>query len=124
MACAGLKFVENKLTPAQKLMKPTERALQAAILFLRHAKENPYIAGKYFVLKLGVHYGNCIFGVLGYQKPQFSLIGDTVNTTSRHCTTGADDTINLSQAAWEQVSHLSDYTFKVKSDLFRSNPSS
>ena len=26
-----------------------------------------------------------IVGVIGFHKPQFSLIGDTVNTTSRHC---------------------------------------
>lgn len=54
-------------------------------------------------LKIGVHYGPCIYGVIGYHKPQFSLIGDTVNTTSRHCTTGESGMIVLSMAAKEKI---------------------
>ena len=40
------------------------------------------------VVKIGIHYGYVIAGVIGDHKPQFSLIGDTVNTTSRLCSTG------------------------------------
>lgn len=39
-------------------------------------------------IKIGIHYGRVIAGVIGHHKPQFSLIGDTVNTTSRVCSTG------------------------------------
>lgn len=92
----------------------TDRIVEAAIEFMKYVKENPYRAGKYFTLKIGVHYGNCIFGVLGYHKPQFSLIGDTVNTTSRHCTTGSDDSINISASAWEQIRDLRKYTVQVR----------
>jgi guanylate cyclase len=38
-------------------------------------------------IKIGIHTGKVIIGVIGFHKPQFSLIGDTVNTTSRHCST-------------------------------------
>jgi len=38
-----------------------------------------------FELKIGIHRGPVIAGVIGFHKPQFSLIGDTVNTTSRIC---------------------------------------
>ena len=62
-----------------------------------------YKAGKRLHIKIGVHYGSCIFGVLGYHKPQFSLIGDTINTTSRHCTTGQAGQIVLSEAAWKEL---------------------
>lgn len=113
MACGGLKFVDNKANEEINAEIHTDRVVEAAIEFMKYVKENPYTAGKYFVLKIGVHYGNCIFGVLGYHKPQFSLIGDTVNTTSRHCTTGTDDTINISAAAWEQVRYLKKYIVQV-----------
>lgn len=36
-------------------------------------------------MKIGIHYGRVLMGVIGSIKPQFSLIGDTVNTTSRLC---------------------------------------
>lgn len=38
-----------------------------------------------------------MMGVIGYYKPQFSLIGDVINTTSRHCTTGNTNHIMLSE---------------------------
>ena len=48
-------------------------------------------------VKIGIHYGRAIAGVIGSHKPQFSLIGDTVNTTSRVCSTGEEDFITLSE---------------------------
>ena len=39
-------------------------------------------------LKIGIHRGEVIAGIIGSHKPQFSLIGDTVNVTSRVCSTG------------------------------------
>lgn len=54
-------------------------------------------------IKIGIHYGNAIAGVIGYHKPQFSLIGDTVNTTSRVCSTGEDGKITISDIAFEHI---------------------
>ena len=55
--------------------------------------------------KIGIHYGRAISGVIGFHKPQFSLIGDTVNTTSRVCSTGLEDKIILSEQAFEQLNN-------------------
>lgn len=38
-------------------------------------------------IKIGINSGKVVIGVIGHHKPQFSLIGDAVNTTSRHCST-------------------------------------
>ena len=48
-------------------------------------------------IKIGIHYGRVMAGVIGHHKPQFSLIGDTVNTTSRVCSTAEPGTITLSE---------------------------
>ena len=83
MACAGLKIIENKMEPWVREINPTERGLNFALEVMKFAHSYTYKAGKTLKMKIGVHHGNCIYGVLGYHKPQFSLIGDTVNTTSR-----------------------------------------
>lgn len=48
---------------------------------------------------MGIHLGNVIAGVIGHHKPQFSLIGDPVNQTSRVASTG-DIGITLSEPAF------------------------
>lgn len=99
MACGGLKFIEEKLTDGQKSDSPIKRLVEVAIEMMNFIDTFSYGKGNKLNLKIGIHYGNCIFGVLGYHKPQFSLIGDTVNTTSRCCTTGPNGKIILSEEA-------------------------
>lgn len=103
MACAGLKFLDHQLSDSLKSIPQTKRGLNFALEVMRIASEFTYRAGKTFQMKIGIHYGNCIYGLLGYHKPQFSLIGDTINTTSRHCTTGKPGYIILSEAAFQQL---------------------
>ena len=83
MACGGLKFVEEELPANLRSKSPTERVVELAKEMFKFVQGYTYKDGKNLVLKIGVHRGQCIFGILGYHKPQFSLIGDTVNTTSR-----------------------------------------
>jgi len=59
--------------------------------------------GKPIKIKIGINYGRVIAGVIGYHKPQFSLVGDTVNTTSRVCSTGLVSRITISDAAYVYV---------------------
>ncbi len=54
-------------------------------------------------IKIGIHFGRVIAGVIGYHKPQFSLIGDTVNTASRICTTANKGHIKLSEEAFAEL---------------------
>lgn len=65
-------------------------------------------------IKIGIHHGNVVIGVIGYHKPQFSLIGDTVNTTSRHCSTAEPDQIILSEKAFKQLRKYDLSSFEKK----------
>jgi class 3 adenylate cyclase len=84
MAAGGLKFIENKLDKEFKNRDFSLRTVDAAQKMIECTQKYMYKAGKHLKAKIGIHYGSCIFGVLGYHKPQFSLIGDTINTTSRY----------------------------------------
>ena len=86
MACAGLEACEYFVNPKVAIYHPVHRAINMA------KQMNDYIKTVIWgqnreplKLKIGIHCGPVITGVIGYHKPQFSLIGDTVNTTSRVC---------------------------------------
>ena len=103
MACGGLKFIESGLDKSLKVYSPAYRTVKMALEMMKFIEDYTYKAGKRLYIKIGIHYGSCIFGVLGYHKPQFSLIGDTINTTSRHCTTAEKGQIVLSEQCWSEI---------------------
>ena len=106
MACAGLKIVDKQKQKAGQSpnnASPLSRVVTVALEMKRYVQEFVHAGDYNLQIKIGIHHGTCIFGVLGYHKPQFSLIGDTINTTSRHCTTGQAGQIVLSEAAWKEL---------------------
>lgn len=69
---------------------------------------------KKLTIKIGIHTGKVVIGVIGYHKPQFSLIGDTVNTTSRHCSTAKEGQIVLSNQAFKKLKYKESFFEKNK----------
>jgi len=120
MGCAGLKLIETSLPRELRNKASCLRALEVALEMQELSTGFMYAPNKPIQLKIGIHYGTCIFGVLGYHKPQFSLIGDTINTTSRHCTTGESGEVILSESAWGEVRKLGLDKFKAKVGLHSS----
>ncbi len=60
-------------------------------------------------LRIGVHVGTVIAGVVGRQRYSFDIWGDAVNLAARIEQSGNVDRVNLSRAAWNQVS--SDFSY-------------
>ena len=56
-----------------------------------------------FDLRVGVHVGPVVTGVLGWKQIAFDLWGDTVNVASRMESHGRPGCVNLSDAAWSFV---------------------
>jgi adenylate cyclase len=55
-------------------------------------------------VRVGIHVGPVVAGVVGRQKFSFDIWGDTVNVAARLAGYGTSAGINLSAAAWKQVS--------------------
>ena len=101
MACGGLKACEYGF---RKQVHPVRRLLKVAFQmkdFMDTVTYGP--KRKRIKINIGIHYGPVVSGIIGYHKPQFSLIGDTVNKTSRVCSTGLKDQITISDEAYEFV---------------------
>jgi class 3 adenylate cyclase len=78
---------------------------------LLYSQSKKWGGNQQLVVKIGIHYGPAIAGVIGHHKPQFSLIGNTINTASRVCSTGQEGCITLSEKAYSEI-ESSEYHFK------------
>jgi len=104
MACAGLKDCEVEFEINEP--NPIKRLLKVAFEMMKLVR--PYTYGndaKSLNLKIGINNGPVIAGVIGHHKPQFSLIGDTINTASRLCSAKeiGQGKIVISSSCHEQI---------------------
>lgn len=68
--------------------------------------------GQKLRVKIGLHTGEVIAGVVGETKPQFSLIGDTVNKTSRVCSKCPAKEVLISKETFKMLEiYSNNFTF-------------
>jgi len=87
MACAGVKETQESANPKLTNVSLAQRVLYFAFELITAMDQFRLADGGPVRVKVGIHSGKVIAGVVGSHKPQFSLVGDTVNTASRMCST-------------------------------------
>lgn len=104
MACAGLKDSEDEIDSDLRSINHAQRVLSLALSIIREVSKFKLKNRKYLQVKIGINTGPVTAGVVGYHKPQFSLVGDTVNTASRMCSTlEGNNKIQLSKSSYELI---------------------
>ena len=54
-------------------------------------------------VRIGIHTGPCVTGLIGSKLPKFSIFGDTINTASRMESTCVPGNIQISDSTWALV---------------------
>ena len=80
--------------------------------FIAEGKARKIAAGlPYFEIRIGIHTGPVVAGIVGVKKFQYDIWGDTVNTASRMESSGAPGHVNISEATYALVKDEPDLVF-------------
>lgn len=106
MAAGGLPTANN--THAEDVVRA---ALEMAEV-VEKGKARKTAAGlPFFEIRIGVHTGPVVAGIVGVKKFQYDIWGDTVNTASRMESSGEPGKVNISQTTFALVQARPHLTF-------------
>jgi class 3 adenylate cyclase len=112
MAAGGLPV------PSDVSTKNTVLAALEMQSFISLCKAKKDAKGEHaFEMRVGIHTGPVVAGIVGVKKFQYDIWGDTVNTASRMESAGEVGKVNVSQATYELLKDDSDFTFESRGKI-------
>jgi adenylate cyclase len=97
--CAGGIPEKNRTNPVEVILAALEMKS-----YMNKLKETSELEGmKYWDIRIGIHTGTVVAGVVGQKKLSYDIWGDTVNTASRMESSGEAGKINISGTTYEFV---------------------
>lgn len=100
--CAGGIPLKNRSNAVEVILA----ALEMQDYMIRMKKEQEEKGLKFWDIRIGIHTGTVIAGVVGQKKLSYDIWGDTVNTASRMESSGRAGMINISGITYENVKNF------------------
>ncbi len=112
MAAGGLPV------PEENSVKNTVLAALAMQQFVeKHYQEKEACGERTFQMRVGIHTGPIVAGIVGVKKFQYDVWGDTVNTASRMESSGEVNCVNISRATYDLLKNDTDFTFESRGKI-------
>jgi class 3 adenylate cyclase/uncharacterized protein HemY len=120
-----IKTIGDAYMAAGGLPKPDANAVKNIILaslemqqfVAKRKSENEARNKPAFEMRVGIHVGPIVAGIVGVKKFQYDVWGDTVNIASRMESNGAVGKVNISHHTYELVKNESDLSFEYRGKI-------
>ncbi len=120
-----IKTIGDAYMAAGGLPVPTDDSVKNTVLaalemqtFIKERKAAKSAKGEMaFEMRVGIHTGPVVAGIVGVKKFQYDIWGDTVNTASRMESTGEVGQVNISQATYELLKSDPDFAFESRGKI-------
>ncbi len=97
--CAGGLPVSNKTNAVDVV----SAALEIQKFMQQHLQQRKLEGKELFEIRIGIHTGTVVAGIVGVRKFAYDIWGDTVNTASRMESSGEAGKVNISGSTYELV---------------------
>lgn len=111
--CVGGMPIENKT----HVKDVVQAAIDIQEFMYHHNQERSKDMKPKFEIRIGLHTGPVVAGIVGLKKFQYDIWGDTVNTASRMESSGEAGKINISAKSYQLLKNNSSFAYESRGKI-------